>query len=353
MATFGHAAIGGLSYTIEDTLFGGYFWCPETGIADSITAWLSVTTVPHKAKCKIYDHLGNTVGETEEKDVPVGNNQEVTFNFSDPKPTLVTDYYYLIIFGEAEEGDIKLKRDATGGLGRYKAATYPTWPDDPVTFSSNTYLCSIYCTYTPTPNIIDMPIQAGSDDGDTSNEDHDYCVFNGADIYIGRTSVDVSMTDFLRWIGINIPQGAIINSAYIRVKSSSTQSGTVVRTDFDGDDEDNCATYSTCANLWGRPRTTATVAWDGIGDWAAGTWYNTIDIKDVVQEIINRLGWASGNALGIFWNGARSDDLARRYYSTYESGSIPRIHIEWEEAPPAAVLAGGSMAAKMIAGKLI
>ena len=60
-------------------------------------------------------------------------------------------------------------------------------------------------------------------------------------------------------------------------------------------------THSTFDVRWDA-RTTARVDWDDAGSWVTDAEYNSPDIKTVIQEIVNRIGWASGNAIVIFWN---------------------------------------------------
>ncbi|GAH46716.1 unnamed protein product, partial [marine sediment metagenome] len=65
------------------------------------------------------------------------------------------------------------------------------------------------------------------------------------------------------------------------------------------------------------------------------TLYQSPDIKDIIQEIINLDGWASGNPLAIFWDDHddRSDHNAatvRRYKSwDHADRQPPMLYIEW------------------------
>jgi GTPase SAR1 family protein len=66
------------------------------------------------------------------------------------------------------------------------------------------------------------------------------------------------------------------------------------------------------------------------------TAYDSVDISTIIQEIVNRSGWASGQAMQfmIFDNG--STDNAGRLYYTYKQGigSCPILtityHTQWE-----------------------
>ena len=142
------------------------------------------------------------------------------------------------------------------------------------------------------------------------------------------------MTSAGRFINISIPQGSIIFSAYLRVSAEANRTENTVRTKIDGEDVDTATQITSAGNFDGRARTAAKVNWDGIGNWAAGNWYTSPDIKTVIQEIIDRGGWSSGNAINIFWGDfedQRSDVNARRDGTSHDSnpGNAAKLEITW------------------------
>lgn len=145
----------------------------------------------------------------------------------------------------------------------------------------------------------------------------------------------------MRWLNITIPKGAIITVAYLRLHCSTSYAGTVVRSKIRGELSPNPATFSDLTDFDGRPRTLTTMEWNGIPAWSLDTYYNSLEIKDIIQEIIDQDGWASGNALVLFWDDF--DDLSdhnancRRYGGAWDSTTRnpPRLHIEYTvEGPP-------------------
>ena len=100
----------------------------------------------------------------------------------------------------------------------------------------------------------------------------------------------------LRFQAVTIAQGQLILAAVTRVFS--------VGTAFDdpdiyiyGEDIDNSPNFVTNADVTSRVLTTANTQWFASG---VGTGYKTSpDFTAVVQEVINRVSWASGNALTI------------------------------------------------------
>jgi hypothetical protein len=64
----------------------------------------------------------------------------------------------------------------------------------------------------------------------------------------------------------------------------------------------------------------AQVDWDP-GAWTSGGWYESPDLKTVIQAIVNRSGWVSGNALVLLLADDGSASGAYRLISAYDSGA--------------------------------
>ncbi len=96
---------------------------------------------------------------------------------------------------------------------------------------------------------------------------------------------------FLRFLNVTIPQGATIDSATLTLNITDI-SGTPDTTLY-GVDEDNAAAFAAPGNLpSAATKTTASADPD-----PAGAGSKVITITSIVQEIIDRAGWASGNAM--------------------------------------------------------
>jgi len=110
----------------------------------------------------------------------------------------------------------------------------------------------------------------------------------------------------LRFNGISIPQGAVIENATIQFTSDETDVSTVQLT-ISGEDVDNSPAFDlTAFDVSTRTRTTADVswsppAWSTVG--AAGVDQRTPDLSSIVQEIVSRPGFSSGNSLAFFFAG--------------------------------------------------
>jgi len=104
-----------------------------------------------------------------------------------------------------------------------------------------------------------------------------------------------------RFTNVTIPASSTIDSAYLKVTALVSRTETTVNTRIYGEDVDDAAAFSTVANYNGRTQTSAFVDWDSISSWTINVEYSSPDIKTIIQEIIDRGGWASGQDMVVFW----------------------------------------------------
>jgi hypothetical protein len=151
----------------------------------------------------------------------------------------------------------------------------------------------------------------------------------------------------MHW-GLSISSGATISTAYFEVYASHTRSSVVINTEISGHDNASPSAFSTLADYQSRRgldvgganddnRTTAIVNWDSIPTWTGGNWYQSPEIKTVIQEIAD-LGAVS--AIVLFWDdhAVRGDDENghNRMIEVYDdvAARAPKIHIEYTTASP-------------------
>lgn len=105
----------------------------------------------------------------------------------------------------------------------------------------------------------------------------------------------------LRFTGVTIPPGATIDTATLQCYFSSTKNDNVQANVY-GQAHDNAGTFTTTAyDISSRAKTTAYVWWSNTSSGVG--WEVSPDIKTAVQEIVDRAGWASGNALVLLLTG--------------------------------------------------
>lgn len=111
-----------------------------------------------------------------------------------------------------------------------------------------------------------------------------------------------------RFQNVTIPQGSTINTATLQYYVTSTTRDDNEQ-DVYGEAADNSAQPTTGANnISSRSRTTAkvTVTADSVG---VG-FYSVTGLATVVQEITDRAGWTSGNALSLIMDALTTPNLA-------------------------------------------
>lgn len=103
-----------------------------------------------------------------------------------------------------------------------------------------------------------------------------------------------------RFANVTVAQGATISSATYSMKAvSSYSSGGTIAYLVSAQAADNAGTFVASGgnlNTTSRPRSTAVSSTWNQNSVTAGTRYS-IDVTSVIQEIVNRAGWASGNAI--------------------------------------------------------
>ena len=128
----------------------------------------------------------------------------------------------------------------------------------------------------------------------------------------------------LRYTSVNIPQGATIVSAKIQFYADEVSDNSALTATFRGEDVDNAAGFtSTAFDLTNRAQTSASVDWV-IPTWVvgdAGPDQLSAELKTIVQEIVDRPGWAPNNALVLMklgWTGTGDRTAEARDGNTHD-----------------------------------
>ncbi|MFB3110557.1 MAG: PKD domain-containing protein, partial [Gemmatimonadales bacterium] len=186
--------------------------------------------------------------------------------------------------------------------------------------------------------IIEIRVSAGSDDAEERAKGH-----------VGLTSPALELvfagggdqTVGMRFSGVNIPRGATILNAVVQFQAVETNS-VVTSLTIEGEGTDNASTFiSSKWNISSRNPTAASViwaplSWTTVGD--AGPAQLTPNIKPIIQEIVNKSGWSSGNSLVIIITGS-GERVAEAFDGV--PSAAPLLHVEYiptssNQAPTAA-----------------
>jgi uncharacterized protein YjiK len=177
----------------------------------------------------------------------------------------------------------------------------------------------------PQDGIVDVRVASSSDDaeekasGSVSLGSSDLeLVFDGSDQTVG-----------MRFVQVFVPRNALILKAHIQFTVDEATSVATSLT-IEGQAIGDASTFSsTSLNVSSRDRTAASVswwppAWTSAGD--AGMEQRSADIAPIIQEIVNRSDWSSGQALVILISG-----MGERVAESYDgsAGKAPLLHIEF------------------------
>jgi hypothetical protein len=178
----------------------------------------------------------------------------------------------------------------------------------------------------PVPTVLEVRVAASSDDAEEAIPSGTITL-TSPDLEMVRDATDQVIG--MRFVGVTIPPGATITRAFIQFTVDETDGGTPTLL-LSGVAADDVPTFTSVAgNVSSRPRTSATVTWRP-PSWStvglAGAGQQTSELRPVIQEIVDRPGWVSGNALAIIVTGT-----GKRTAVAWNNipGSAPLLHVEY------------------------
>mgnify|MGYP000032082943 CR=1 FL=1 len=159
-----------------------------------------------------------------------------------------------------------------------------------------------------------------------SSDDADESTLSITDIDLDFAQTVVAV----RFNSIAVNQGATITNAYIEFTAEANKTG-AYDFDIEGVDVDNSSTFSAGQNLALLTRTSASVSWTGSDSWSTNSAYESPSLTSIVQEIVNRGGWSSGNSMSFIFNTGTGDRDAYTYDN--DPSKAPRLVIEYSATP--------------------
>lgn len=153
----------------------------------------------------------------------------------------------------------------------------------------------------------------------------------GSDLELGWDGS--AQTLGLRFPGLAVPQGVFVRDAWIQFETDEASTSAVTLS-FQAQAADDAPSFTTAdEDLTSRPRAAATAgwsppAWSTAGE--AGPDQRSPDLSALVQAVVERPGWAAGNALVIFVNGDSGTGrrIARSWNADPEGA--PLLHVEYQ-----------------------
>ncbi|MGB5049993.1 MAG: S8 family peptidase, partial [Caldilineaceae bacterium] len=175
-------------------------------------------------------------------------------------------------------------------------------------------------------------VASSSDDAEEGGSGSD----NAGEVYRGSTDLELVYDEGrgnqivgIRFQNLAVPQNATITNAYLTFAALSADSGNSnsgsTSLTIRGEAADNAATFTSAKySISNRPVTVASVPWNP-PSWNKNTNYHTPSLQTVVQEIVNRDSWSSGNSMVFVITGYGS-----RSASSFDgSGNPPKLVIDW------------------------
>ena len=135
----------------------------------------------------------------------------------------------------------------------------------------------------------------------------------------------------IRFLGVNIPQGATITSATVQFTTDEDIHTGTTNLIFYAEAVDSATTFTTgSGNISNRPKTVASVSWNSIPVWdllgEAGPNQKTPSLVSIIQEVVNRPGWNASQNLVIIIEGS-----GKRVAQSYNKSATraPLLELEW------------------------
>ena len=213
-------------------------------------------------------------------------------------------------------------------------------------------------------------IAASSDDGHIFSEDWYGMVSEGFVNNSNNARVGYDIDEFgtpeliwytwLRFTSVAIAQGTTIDNAKVSLRSSGGTDYVGKSVYIFAEDVDDSSAPSSYSDIYSATKTSAFAGWTLSAQSDDGTFYDSPDIKTVIQEIVDRSGWSSGNDITILlWNGSIGSEAADNwnwnpYMIDKGSGYEPKLIINYTAADvtvtPSAITADASTPTTFILG---
>jgi K319-like protein/parallel beta helix pectate lyase-like protein len=175
-----------------------------------------------------------------------------------------------------------------------------------------------------TTTTVQSSVAAGSDDAEESPSGS--VSLSSGDLEL-VTDGNTVQTVGVRFTGVQVPRGAQVTAASVQFSTDEVSTDVAALT-IRGQAADNAATFTTVArSVSSRVRTTAAVSWNPPSWSTVGARTDaqrTPNLAPVVQEVVNRAGWTSGNAMAFVVTGT-----GRRTADAFEDSPAPTLQITY------------------------
>ena len=185
----------------------------------------------------------------------------------------------------------------------------------------------------PTWGTVSVRVNSSSDDAE-QRVSTGSMTLNSSDLELIKDGSNDQVVG-LRFNSINVPKGAQIINAYLEFEVDETSTTSTSLT-FWAQASDNPTTFTSSSNnISSRSKTTASVAWNSVPSWTVlNAKHKTPNLASVVQEIVNRGGWVSGNSMAFIIQGSGTR-MAESWDG--EAVAAPLLVITYDNSPQTVV----------------
>ncbi len=156
-----------------------------------------------------------------------------------------------------------------------------------------------------------------SSSGDDVNETDSAFTSQGTTVWFGGCGSPTICDTGLRFNGVTIPPGATIISAYLTIYSPMQQWNQDNFTTY-GEAAGNSQPFTSQNPPSHRTTTVSSINHNDNVDWQPITWYTLDEIGSIVQEIVSRADWQSGNSLSLILKAPQPSGNAGKTAEAYD-----------------------------------
>jgi hypothetical protein len=178
--------------------------------------------------------------------------------------------------------------------------------------------------------IVESQISASEDDAYASSDSSQR---DSADfLRVGRSSFNPPpyYMSGMVFRNLNIPRGAEIISASLKLKSTDKHLTNIVFGKIEAEAADNADALGISRHIGSLEKTGASVEWDLHEAWEENTWYTSPDISGLIREVVNREGWSANNSLTIFYS-TRQREGGYRSFASFDANpdDAPKLQLSY------------------------
>ncbi|MBQ4822372.1 fibronectin type III domain-containing protein [Aquimarina sp. MMG016] len=194
----------------------------------------------------------------------------------------------------------------------------------------------------PDNGSIDVAISSGNDDVEESQNGTLYTNSSDLEMVYDSYNNNGYQKIGLRFRGVQLPNNATITTAYIQFTADeSNNAGTELEISLHN--SNNSPAFSSANKVSDRSTFSSKVTWEP-SSWSSGqsgSGQRTPNLKNMVQSLVNKSGWISGNNVSFIIRGkgnSLNSTSAKRVADSYEGGAnkAPRLIVSYttSSTPP-------------------